>query len=94
MKGISLKRPDVEYIFDFITRTTASNMTKEALADIIADLIKWNIIINKKSNNGRNSFRSNTLYVFSTTDETNGTDNTQQQNEKGHKDNNKPNSSL
>ena len=47
LKGISQnKRPDVDSIFDFITRTT--NITKEALADIITDLIKQNIIINKK----------------------------------------------
>ena len=42
----------------------------------------------------RDLFRRNTLEVFSTTDETSDTDNTQLQNEKGHKDNNKPNSSL
>ena len=36
----------------------------------------------------------NTLNVFSTTDETSDTDNTQQQKEKGAKDNNKPNSFL
>ena len=94
LKCISHKCPDVESIFDFITRTTASNITKEALADIITDLVKQNIIINKKSINGRDLFRRNTLEVFSTTDETSDTDNTQLQNEKGHKDNNKPNSSL
>ena len=60
----------------------------------MTDLIKQNIIINKKSINGRDSFRRNTLNVCSTTDEISDTDNTQQQNEKGHKDNNKPNSSL
>ena len=45
LKGISdkrHKRPEVDSIFDFITRTTASNITKEALADIITDLIKQN----------------------------------------------------
>ena len=94
LKGISHKRPDVDSIFDFITRATASNITKEALADIITDLVKQNIIINKKSINGRDSFRRNTLEVFSTTDETSDTHSTQLQNEKGHKDNNKPNSSL
>ena len=94
LKGISHKHPYVDSIFDFITRATASNITKEALADIITDLVKQNIIINKKSINGRDSFRRNTLEVFSTTDETSDTDNTQLQNEKGHKDNNKPNSSV
>ena len=94
MKGISHKRPAVDSIFHFISRTTASNITKEALADIITDLIKQNIIINKTSINGRESFRRKTLEVFSTTDKTSDTGNTQLQNGKGHKDNNKPNSSL
>ena len=93
LKGISHKRPDVDSIFDFITRTTASNITTEALADIITCLIKQNIIINKKSINWRDSFKRNTD-LFSTTDESSDTDNTQQQNKKGHKDNNKSNSSL
>ena len=74
MKGISHKGPDVNSIFDFITRTTASNITKEALADIITDLIKQNIIIDKKSINERDSFRRNIIDVFSTTDETSDTD--------------------
>ena len=52
LKGISHKHPYVDSIFDFITRATASNITKEALADIITDLVKQNIIINKKSING------------------------------------------
>ena len=80
LKGISHKHPYVDSIFDFITRATASNITKEALADIITDLVKQNIIINKKSVNGCDSFRRNTLEVFSTTDETSGIDNTQLQN--------------
>ena len=80
LKGISRKHPDVDSIFDFITRATASNITKEALADIITDLVKLNIIINKKSINECDSFRRNTLQVFSTTDETSGIDNTQLQN--------------
>ena len=76
LKGISHKCPDVESIFDFITKTTASNITKEALAVIITNLAKQNIIINKRSINGRDSFRRNTLEVFNTTDETSDTDNT------------------
>ena len=74
MKGISHKVPDINSIFDFITRTTASNITKEALTDIITDLIKQNIIIDKKSINERDSFRRNIIDVFSTTDETSDTD--------------------
>ena len=40
LKDISYKRPDVDWIFDFITRTIASHIIKEVLADIITDLIK------------------------------------------------------
>ena len=47
LKVISQKYPDVDSIFDFIVRTTVSNITKDALAYIIADLIKQHIIINK-----------------------------------------------
>ena len=46
LKGISHKRSDVDSIFDLITGTTTSNLNKEALAEIITDLIKQNIIIN------------------------------------------------
>ena len=74
LKGISHKDPDVNSIFDFITRTTASDITKEVLADVITDLIKQNIIINKKFINERDSFRRNIIDVFSTTDETSDTD--------------------
>ena len=51
-------------------------------------------MINRKSINKRDSFRRNTIDVFSTTDKTSDTDNTQQQNEKDYKDNNESNSSL
>ena len=93
-KTCSHKGPDVASMFDFITRTTASNITKEALAKIITNLIKQNIIINKKPTDGNDSFKRNTIDVFSNTDETSDTDNIQQQNEKDHKDNNKSDSSL
>ena len=94
LKGNSHERPDVDSIFDFITRTTASNITKDALADIIKGLIKQNIITNKKSINGRVLFRRNSIDVFSTTDETNDTNKTQQQSKKDHSGNNKSDSLL
>ena len=40
LKGISHKHPDVDSICDFITRTTVSDITKEALTDIIVHMIK------------------------------------------------------
>ena len=51
----------------------------------MTDLVKQNIIINKKSINGRDSFRRNTLKVFSTTEETSDTDNAELQTEKARK---------
>ena len=95
LKGISHKRPDVHSIFDLITGTTTSNLNKEALADIITDLIKQNIIINKKYIYRRDSLRRNTLEVFSITDKTCDIDNTQLQNEKATKTKiNLPNSHM
>ena len=95
LKGIRHKRPAVDSIFHFITRTTASNITNEALADIITDLIKQNIIINKKYIYRRDSLRRNTLEVFSTTGKTCDIDNTQLQNEKATKTKiNLPNSHM
>ena len=89
LKGINHKRLDVDSIFDFITTTTASNITKQALADIIADLIKQNIIIGRKSIIGRDSFKRNTIDVLRTTDEISDTNNNQEQNEIHRNDNNK-----
>ena len=60
----------------------------------MTDLVKQNIIINKKSINGRDSFRRNTLKVFSATEETSDTDNAELQTGKGQKDSHKPNSTI
>ena len=44
LKDINHKRPDLDSIIDFLTKTTTYNINKEALAD----LMKQNIIIKKK----------------------------------------------
>ena len=56
LQEISHECPDIDSSFDFINKSTASNITKESLVEIITDLVNKNFIINKKSN-GRNSFR-------------------------------------
>ena len=47
LKDISHKCSDVDSTFGFITRKTGPHITREVLADIITDLMKQNIIINK-----------------------------------------------
>ena len=69
MKEVSHKRPDIDSIFDFINKSTVSNITKESLEEIITDLVNKNLIINKKSD-GRDSFRRNTAIVNSTITDT------------------------
>ena len=56
LQEVSHECPDIDSTFDFINKSTASNITKESLIEIITDLVNKNFIINKKSN-GRNSFR-------------------------------------
>ena len=73
---------------------TTSNITQEVVVNNCRDKNKKNIITNKKSINGRELFRHNTIYIFNTTDETCDTDITEQQNEKYHKDKNKSRNSL
>ena len=64
LKEVSHKRSDIHSISDFINKSTASNLTKESLEEIITDLVSKNLIINKKSN-GRDSFRRNVAIVIS-----------------------------
>ena len=64
LKEVGHKRPDIHSISDFINKSTASNLTKESLEEIITDLDSKNLIINKKSN-GRDSFRGNVAIVIS-----------------------------
>ena len=64
LKEVGHKRPDIHSISDFINKSTASNLTKESLEEIITDLVSKNLIINKKSN-GRDSFRRNVEIVIS-----------------------------
>ena len=64
LKKVGHKRPGIHSISDFINKSTASNLTKESLEELITDLVSKNLIINKKSN-GRDSFRRNVEIVIS-----------------------------
>ena len=69
LKEASHKRADIDSIFDFINKSTASNITKESLEEIIINLVNKNLTINKKSD-GRDSFRRNTAIFYSTITDT------------------------
>ena len=50
------KRPDTDYIYDFIARTCATNINKELIEVVIEELIVQNYILNKKTSQGLDSF--------------------------------------
>ena len=50
------KRPDTDYIYDFIARTCATNINKELIEVVIEELIAQNDIFNKKTAQGHDSF--------------------------------------
>ena len=61
IKDISHKRPDHDAIFDFIKKSTASNIDKEAIKAFIAQLLEQKIVVNKRSQSGKDSYRRITI---------------------------------
>ena len=49
------KRQDIDSIFDFLSKTVATNIDKDALADSIPQLITLKILVNRKTPNGCDS---------------------------------------
>ena len=49
------KRPDKDFIFDFLSKTVATNIDKNTLADSISQLITPKVFVNKKTPNGYDS---------------------------------------
>ena len=52
------KRPDIDTIHDHIMKTEASNADKTLLENLIKELIKQNILINEKTNQGLDFLKS------------------------------------
>ena len=46
------KLPDIDSIFDFLSKTVGANIDKDTLADFISELISLNTLVNKKTPNG------------------------------------------
>ena len=42
------KRPDIDSIFDFLSKTVATNIDKDTLADFISQLITLKVLVNKR----------------------------------------------
>ena len=51
------KRPDIDTIHDYVMRTEASNANKALIENVVKELIKQNILINKKATQGLDSFK-------------------------------------
>ena len=61
IKDISHKRADLDASFDFIRKSTASNIDKEAIKGFIAQSLEQKIILNKRSQTGNDSYRRITI---------------------------------
>ena len=48
-------RPDIDSIFDFLSKTVATNIDKDTLADSIPQLITLKVLVNRKTPNGCDS---------------------------------------
>ena len=55
IKGIILKSPDVDTVFGFIKKLAASNIDKETIKDFLMQVLEQEIIVNRRSQNGKDS---------------------------------------
>ena len=49
------KRPDIDSLFDFLSKTVATIIDKDTLTDSISQLITLKLLVNKKTPNGYDS---------------------------------------
>ena len=54
------KRPDIDSIYDYLPRTEASNIDKISIWLILNELVKKNVVVNKKTSLGDSYCRINT----------------------------------
>ena len=57
IKDKKKKRADIDTIHDYITRTEASNADKTLIENVVRELIRQKILINKKTTQGLDSFK-------------------------------------
>ena len=46
------KRPDIDSIFDFLSKTVATNIDEDTLTNSISQLITQKVLVSKKTSNG------------------------------------------
>ena len=56
IKNINKQRPDAEAIYLYISRTEASNVNKTNIANSIDEIVKQNVVANKKPIQTTNHF--------------------------------------
>ena len=49
------KRPDIDPLFDFLSKTVATSIDKDTLTHSISQLITLKLLVNKKTPNGYDS---------------------------------------
>ena len=59
IKTVRHNHADINAIFDYINKNTASNINKNVIENFISQLTKQKIIINRKTLTGCDSFRPN-----------------------------------
>ena len=49
IRNVNKKRPDAEAIYKYISRTEASNVNKTDIVNSIDEIVKQNLVVNKKT---------------------------------------------
>ena len=52
------KRPDLNTVYEYLSKTEASNTDKQLIETILANLVETNIIVNRKTPKGMIRFRN------------------------------------
>ena len=60
------KRPDIDSIFDFLSKTVATNIDEDTLTNSISQLITQKVLVNKKTSNGYDSLYLSNLDIVLT----------------------------
>ena len=60
------KRPDIDSIFDFLSKTVATNIDEDTLTNSISQLITQKVLVSKKTSNGYDSLYLSNLDIVLT----------------------------
>ena len=65
IRNVNKQLPDAEAIYKYISRTEGSNVNKTDIVNSIDELVKQNVVVNKKTNSGYDSFFPYNDYLVS-----------------------------